>query len=288
METRKIFYDASLEYANSYRLIARCEELLLPHCEEDVVDMVSRDAAAHLPILGHGNNVILNRAQYPKIMKIGRRFGAVTKVDDQIVYADAGASLRRVALASERFGLGGFEYLGNIPGSVGGGVVMNAGAFGHDIAGVVRAVRAYSIRKKQVIELGNSECGWGYRTSTFQQDDYIVLGAYFQLRRADPQHLRAQRLANLALRRARFPSSEPNAGSVFKRPPHGLKIGEMIERLGYKGCSIGTARISAKHAGFIVVERPGCASDIRALIEFMQKEIREHFHFEPQLEQKLL
>lgn len=288
MDARKISHDVNLEYANSYRLISMCEELLLPHCVEDVVDMFERSGAAPFPILGHGSNVILARSHYPRVMKIGRRFSSLQRLDEHLLYVDAGASLHRVALACERFGLAGFEYLGNIPGSVGGGIVMNAGAFGHDIASVVQAVRVYAIRARQVIELSHAECGWGYRSSIFQNEAYVVLGAYFRLRDAAPQFLRAQRLSNLALRRQRFPRSEPNAGSVFKRPSHGLRIGEMIERMGHKGRSIGTAEISAKHPGFIVVKRPGCASDICALIAFMQREIRQHFDVETEVEQKIL
>lgn len=288
MSALRVLSEVSLEYANSYRLAPRCKTLLLPRCEEDLLDIMSRDAAAHTPILGHGNNVILSRPYYQKMMRIGRQFGTITRLDEHVIYAASGASLRRVALTSEKLGLGGFEYLGNIPGSVGGGIVMNAGAFGHEIASVVRAVRAYSIREQRVVELDNNECAWGYRTSIFQKNEHIVLGAYFELPRGDPQQLREQRLANLALRLTHFPWSEPSAGSVFKRPPHGLKIGEMIEKLGHKGRSIGTAQISVKHAGFIVVKRPGQADDICTLIEFMQREIKEHFAFEPQLEQRLI
>jgi len=143
--------------------------------------MFERSGAAPFPILGHGSNVILARSHYPRVMKIGRRFSSLQRLDEHLLYVDAGASLHRVALACERFGLAGFEYLGNIPGSVGGGMVMNAGAFGHDIASVVQAVRVYAIRARQVIELSHAECGWGYRSSIFQNEAYVVLGAYFQV-----------------------------------------------------------------------------------------------------------
>ncbi|MGQ7859956.1 hypothetical protein ACUN0G_11700 [Pseudomonas sp. 32A] len=165
---------------------------------------------------------------------------------------------------------------------------MNAGAFGHEIATVTQRVRVYAIRTQQVIELSHAECRWGYRSSLFQNEEYVVLGAYFRLHNADRKYLRASRLSNLALRRARYPRSQPNAGSVFKRPPHGLKVGEMIETLGHKGYSIGTAEISDKHAGFIVAKRPAQASDICALIAFMQREMRQHFDVETEEEQKLL
>jgi UDP-N-acetylmuramate dehydrogenase len=288
MENPKILRDVNLEYANSYRLASTCEELLLPSCADDVVEMLERGGAESSPILGHGCNVILSKARYARVMKFGRRFGAVTRLCDDVVYADAGASLRRVALACERFGLAGFEFLGNIPGSVGGGIVMNAGAFGDDISGVVQSVRVYAIHTRQVIELDTSECGWGYRSSGFQSGAYVVLGAYFRLHDGDPLELRIRRLSNLALRRERFPGSEPNAGSVFKRPSQGLKIGEMIEALGHKGFAIGTARISPKHAGFIVVRRPGRAHDICRLIDFMQSEMRKHFDVEAEVEQRIL
>jgi len=288
MNTPKVLHEVSLEYANSYRLAPTCEELLLPHCTDDVIEMFERSGTAPFPILGHGSNVILARSRYPRIMKIGRRFGSIKRLDDRLLYVDAGASLHRVALACEGFGLAGFEYLGNIPGSVGGGVVMNAGAFGHEIATVIQAVRVYAIRARRVIELSHAECRWGYRSSLFQNEEYVVLGAYFRLHDADPKDLHACRLSNLALRRQRFPRSEPNAGSVFKRPPHGLKIGEMLEKLGHKGRSIGSAEISAKHAGFIVVKRPARASDICALISFMQREMRQHFDVETEVEQKIL
>ncbi|MBO2978506.1 UDP-N-acetylmuramate dehydrogenase [Burkholderia pseudomallei] len=288
MDNPKIRRNVNLEYANSYRLASVCEELLLPRCADDVVEMLERGGTASFPILGHGCNVILSRGRYSRMMKFGRQFGTITRLDDHVVYADAGASLRRVGLACERFGLAGFEFLGNIPGSVGGGIVMNAGAFGNDISSIVRSVRVYSIQTRQIIELDQSECGWRYRSSRFQNGSYVVLGAYFRLRNGDPWELRIRRLSNLALRRERFPGSEPNAGSVFKRPSRGLKIGEMIESLGYKGFAIGTAQISPKHAGFIVVRRPGRAYDICQLIDFMQSEMRKHFDVEAELEQRIL
>ncbi|ONR87834.1 UDP-N-acetylenolpyruvoylglucosamine reductase [Burkholderia cenocepacia] len=288
MDCPKILREVNLEYANSYRLASTCEELLLPRCADDVAEMFERGGAASFPILGHGSNVILSRTRYPRVMKFGRRFGAVTRLAEHVVCADAGASLRRVGLACERFGLAGFEVLGNIPGSVGGGIVMNAGAFGDDISSVVQSVRVYAIHTRQVIELDRSECEWGYRSSGFQHGAYVVLGAYFRLHDGDPHELRIRRLANLALRRERFPGSEPNAGSVFKRPAHGMKIGEMIEALGHKGLTIGTARISPKHAGFIVVRRPGRANDICQLIDFMRSEMWKHFNVEAEVEQRIL
>ncbi|WP_175924653.1 UDP-N-acetylmuramate dehydrogenase [Burkholderia latens] len=283
-----ILHNFNLEYANSYRLASSCDALLLPSCADDVVEMLEQCGTTSIPVLGHGCNVILSKARYEQVMKFGRRFGAVTRLDHHFVYADAGASLRRVALACECFGLAGFEYLGNIPGSVGGGIVMNAGAFGHDVSRLVQSVRVLELRTRRLIELDGSACEWGYRSSIFQSGEYLVLGACFRLRDGKPQNLRTLRLSNLALRRNRFPSSEPNAGSVFKRPSQGPKVGEMIESLGHKGYAIGSARISTKHAGFIVVERPGMARDIQRLIAFMQSEMREHFDVEPEIEQRIV
>ncbi|MEX3592386.1 MAG: UDP-N-acetylmuramate dehydrogenase [Burkholderia sp.] len=288
MDNLKILREVNLEYANSYRLASTCEELLLPRSADDVVEIFKQPSAASFPILGHGCNVILAQARYPRVMKFGRRFGNVTRLGEHVVYADAGASLRRVGLACERFGLAGFEVLGNIPGSVGGGIVMNAGAFGAEIASVVQAVRVYTMHTRQVSELDQSECEWGYRSSGFQNGAYVILGAYFRLHDGDPHALRIRRLKNLSLRRERFPSSEPNAGSVFKRPSQGVKIGEMIEALGHKGRTIGTARISPKHAGFIVVRYPGRATDICQLIDFMQNEIWKNFDIEVEVEQRIL
>lgn len=138
------------------------------------------------------------------------------------------------------------------------------------------------------MELKHADCRWGYRSSLFQNQEYVVLGAYFRLHTTDPRELRARRLSNLELRRKRFPRSEPNAGSVFKRPQGPFKIGEMIEKLGHKGRTLGTAAISSKHAGFIVVKRPAQVSDILHLIAFMQREIQRNFEVTTEVEQKIL
>ena len=186
-------------------------------------------------------------------------------------YATAGVSLASAAAFARDAGLTGFEFAHGIPGTVGGAVLMNAGAYGTEMANVVSRVEAYRISKGERKMLSERECAFGYRTSLFAQDaDWVVLGASVRLVPGDREKI-SSRMEELAARRRQSqPLEYPSAGSVFKRP-EGRFAGKLIEDCGLKGLRIGGAEVSMKHAGFIVNRGKATAADVCRLID----EIRE-------------
>jgi len=210
--------------------------------------------------------------------------------DDVVLYAESGALLRDLAHESARRGLGGLEWAVGVPGSVGGGVVGNAGAYDCYIDDVMRKATVLTAGGT-VRELSAAEMGFGYRTSRFkgqmgQGEQEVILSAEFVLR-PEPAQALAGKMAYYTRRREASQPTEPSAGSVFKRTEQ-YPAGFLIEQAGLKGMRIGGAQISPKHANFIVNLGGARAADVKALIDLVQEQVREQFGAELELEIELV
>ena len=190
------------------------------------------------------------------------------------VTAACGASLTGLAAAAAQRGLSGLEFAFGIPGTVGGAVYMNAGAYGSQISAVLTS--SEYLKDGKILTRTAEEHKFGYRTSIYRSTDDIVLSATFTLIPADPETVTAKAKANMDSRRAKQPLEYPNAGSVFKRP-EGAFPGALIEQAGLKGLRIGGAEISEKHANFIINRGNATADDILRLTETVQKEVYRKF-----------
>jgi len=203
-------------------------------------------------------------------------------VKDTHITAQAGASLASIAAAALEHGLSGLEFASGIPGSLGGGVVMNAGAYGGELSDVL--VSATVLEDGEVREYTRDELELGYRTSRIQKRGGIVLSAEFALLPGNPAEISALMRDLNARRRDKQPLTFPSAGSAFKRP-EGHFAGALIEQAGLKGYGIGGAQISYKHAGFIINRGNATARDILQLIRHAQKVVYDRFgvHLEPEI-----
>ena len=193
------------------------------------------------------------------------------RVEKNMITAGAGATLHEVSLAAAEHGLAGMEVAAGIPGTVGGGLVMNAGAYGGEMKQVVRSVHLLSadIRER---ELGPEEMQFGYRTSLLRKISAVALSAQFELIPDDPVKIR-QKIADLAAqRREKQPLEYPSAGSTFKRP-EGYFAGKLIMDAGLRGYSVGGAQVSEKHCGFVINRGGALSAQIRALIEDVQERV---------------
>ena len=190
------------------------------------------------------------------------------------VTAACGASLTGLAAAAARRGLSGLEFAFGIPGTIGGAVYMNAGAYGSQISAVLTS--SEYLKDGKVLTRTAEEHCFGYRTGIYRSTDDIILSATFALTPGDPEAITAKAKANMDSRRAKQPLEYPNAGSVFKRP-EGAFPGALIEQAGLKGLRIGGAKISEKHANFIVNRGNATANDILRLTETVQKEVYHQF-----------
>ena len=235
-------------------------------------------------ILGNGSNTLFSdRGFEGVILHIGGGFSEITVSGTRII-AKAGAALAKVSKTAQEHSLTGLEFAAGIPGTVGGGVVMNAGAYGGEMSFVVDTVKAISPRGEE-IELENKSLEFGYRYSILRHRGYVVTEVSFNLKEGDKDEIRAKMDDFNSRRREKQPLEYPSAGSVFKRP-EGHFAGQLIMEAGMRGFQIGGARVSDKHCGFIINTGHASAEDVTELIDEIQFRVRDRFgvDLEPEIE----
>ncbi len=233
-------------------------------------------------ILGNGSNILVSDEGYRGvILQIGRKMSQI-RVEGSRMIAGAGALLSQVAKAALAHGLTGLEFACGIPGTVGGGVVMNAGAYGGEMSQVVTEVTVTS-RDGEVLILDNESMEFGYRTSTIKNHPFVVTEVAFELEGGDRQLIQEKMEDLAARRREKQPLEYPSAGSTFKRP-EGYFAGELIMKAGLRGFQIGGARVSDKHCGFVVNTGRATAADVKDVVDEIRERVKDMFHVELQPE----
>jgi UDP-N-acetylmuramate dehydrogenase len=226
--------------------------------------------------LGSGSNILADDGDHHYVVLSLKELKGELKFDGDRVFVPAGYSLPRLCIDAGRQGLSGIEGLGGIPGTVGGALWMNAGAYGHEIGTVTETVRV--ARDGLVVEVPGSDIQWNYRHTSFKEGE-LVLGATLRLTLDDPEKIRARMEDAKSRRMATQPHGSRSAGCFFKNPPTGeVGTGKIIDELGMKGSRRGGAVISPVHANFIVTEGEGArAEDAMALAEEVRERVkREH------------
>lgn len=260
----------------SFRIGGPCAVLAVPGTEEELAALLSYTMEKGLPrfLLGSGTNLLCaDRGYDGVVIQTGCLNGVA--VEDDLVAAGAGASLTKTAFAAMNASLTGLEFAHGIPGSAGGGAVMNAGAYGGELGQVISDVTCLDGRGNRRTVPAEA-AGFAYRTSIFQRSALTVTSIRCRLKPGDPAEIRAC-MADLAeRRREKQPLDLPSAGSVFKRPAAGY-ASAMIDACGLKGCAVGGACVSEKHAGFIVNRGGATCADVLALIEIIQQCVKERF-----------
>lgn len=223
--------------------------------------------------IGRGSNLLVSDEGIDGAVLSLSEINEISVSENEIV-CGAGAQLSALCIAAERAGLSGLEFAYGIPGSVGGAVYMNAGAYGGEISDVLADVTAMD-RSGTVQTLEAAELALGYRTSAFKQNGMIIVSARFKLKPASVSDIRGKMEELLARRKEKQPLEYPSAGSTFKRP-QGYFAGALIEECSLKGYSIGGAQVSEKHAGFVINKGDATSSDIAALIDYVRKTVYEN------------
>lgn len=273
---------------NSYRITAHCDNAFFPENEEDLIFLYNNRKGTPKILLGNGNNVILSKEFYPEDFIIFNGNFDKIQITKNVVHAEAGATLEQISLLALEHKLTGFEIFYDIPSSVGGAIVMNAGAGGEEIKDCLVKVRYLDLEDLQVKERQNQEIGFSYRDSFFQNTpSTIVLGAEFILKSGDQKKIQAKMEEVKKTRWAKQPREFPNCGSVFKRPA-GRFVGPMLDELGLKGFTIGGAKISEKHSGFIVNTGNATGKGILDIITVVQERVKEIFGIELEVEQRII
>lgn len=272
----------------SFKVGGRCDMLIYPNSAESLKKLYTRckDISLNTFVLGNGSNVLFNdRGFRGVVFVISHELGAVS-VDGNTITVEAGASLAKLCLTALDNGLTGLEFAYGIPGTVGGAVYMNAGAYGGEIKDVIRTVTAVDTSGK-VITFTNDELELGYRKSFFTDKDYLILSAAFELKMGDKTRIKAKMDELMSRRKDKQPLEYPSAGSTFKRP-EGTYAGLVIEQSGLKGYTVGGAQVSEKHANFVINKGGAKASDIIQLIDDVKKTVKEKTGYNLECEVKLI
>ncbi|WP_458861706.1 UDP-N-acetylmuramate dehydrogenase [Acidaminobacterium chupaoyuni] len=226
-------------------------------------------------VMGNGSNILFPDDGYRGlVIKTSPHFGSIIVDDDHILRCEAGALLSKAAAVAAENGLSGLEFAQGIPGTVGGALYMNAGAYGGEIGDLVFRT-CYMDPKGEMRMIDREEHRFGYRTSRFKEiPESIILYTELSLKEGDPAAIREKMAEYAARRKEKQPIDLPSAGSVFKRPKDHY-AGELIERCGLKGYRVGDAMVSEKHAGFIVNCGKATCEDVLAVIEHVEKTVLE-------------
>ena len=259
-----------------------------PSSEAELAQMMADCRERGIPffVLGRGSNVLVSDDGYRGvILHIGESFARMERRDTQIL-AGAGVTLLSLSRFAWKEGLTGLEFAGGIPGTLGGALFMNAGAYGGEMKDVVQEVRA--LRPDGTICLLTAdELEMGYRTSRIQREGWTALSAMIRLEEGDPEAIGARMRELAEKRRSRQPLEYPSAGSTFKRPP-GYFAGKLIQDAGLSGYTAGGACVSSKHCGFVVNQGRASSSDVLAVCRHVKETVLQTFGVELELEIRLL
>lgn len=261
----------------TFRAGGNASYLLIVNNEEQLKAAFAELAANDVPtmILGAGSNILVRDEGFDgAFVKLSGDFAKIS-INDNEIEVGAGLKLSALAAFARDNSLTGLEFACGIPGSVGGGIFMNAGAYGGELADVIKTVRVLA-KDGTINQLERDEMELSYRTSRFQKTGEIVLSAVFSLEHGVQGDIAAAMKELMQSRNTKQPVSIPSAGSFFKRPQGGY-AGKLIEDAGLKGLSVGDAQVSTLHSGFLVNVGSAKATDILELMKLVQEAVREKF-----------
>ncbi|MBI0107433.1 UDP-N-acetylmuramate dehydrogenase [Lactobacillus sp. W8089] len=261
--------------------------LAFPTTRQELKDLLVRARKQKMPVttLGNSSNLIIKDGGIRGLVIMLPEFNKI-EVKKQQITAEAGAAIIAVTKAASKASLTGLEFAAGIPGSVGGAIFMNAGAYGGEIANVVNSIDEILPDGREV-QISGSDLHFGYRHSIVQENHGIVVAATFNLEVGQQPQIQDKMDELNALRRSKQPLEYPSCGSVFKRP-QGHFTGPLIIKAGLQGKSIGGAQVSNKHAGFIINTGNATATDYLQLIQLIQKTVKEKFAVQLETEVRII
>ncbi len=271
----RILKDEPLAAHTSVRTGGKCDLMIFAPSSEEAARLYfqCKDIGLYTMMLGNGSNVLFTDDGFRGAVISAESGKDGISCDGETLTAPAGAQLSALCKAALDNGLTGLEFAYGIPGTVGGAVYMNAGAYGGEIKGVIESVRAV-LPSGKVKDFTPDELKLGYRTSRFAESGEVIVSAAFRLERGNKDDIKAKMEELIKRRHDRQPLEYPSFGSAFKRP-EGTYAGLVIEQSGLKGATVGRAQISPKHANFIINLGGATSSDIIELIELTRRTVKE-------------
>lgn len=274
----RILFQEPMSRHTTFRVGGEAACMLLIRSEEELCKLIPyfKLIGQEYFILGNGSNLLVGDKGYQGIvLKLDKGMQEI-QVEDTRIRVKAGALLSQTANLARDHGLTGMEFAAGIPGSIGGAVVMNAGAYEGEMKQIVESVRAMNT-DGEILTLDNDTMEFGYRTSVIRNRPFVVLEAVLTLQKGDVQAITARMEELAQLRRSKQPLEYASAGSTFKRP-EGYFAGKLIMDAGMRGYRIGGAQVADKHCGFIVNTGKATAADIKEVIEEVQARVKQRFH----------
>lgn len=273
----EILFDEPMKEHTSFKIGGSADMLIRPTSIEQIRDIIKVIKTYNVPyfVLGNGSNLLVNDKGFRGVIIQLYRNMNEAKVEGNNVIAQAGILLstlsKRIAAAS----LKGFEFASGIPGTLGGAIYMNAGAYGGEMKNHVSKVTAID-HNGELHTLSQDECQLGYRESIFQKNNYFILEVEMIFEKGSPEEIKAIIKELTSKRKDKQPLDKPSAGSTFKRP-EGYYAGKLIMDAHLRGFSIGDAQVSEKHCGFIINKGTATAKDVTDLINHIRKTVFHHF-----------
>lgn len=283
-----VFTKEPMSRHTTFRAGGPADFFVTPEKEGQVRKTLSLLKEAQVPryIMGNGSNLLVgDRGYRGVILQICKKMNRI-RIQDTVIQAQAGVLLSKIAAEAQAKGLTGFEFASGIPGSLGGAVMMNAGAYGGEMKQVL--IQAQILNASGEIEdVLAEEMELGYRSSVFSRNGGVILSASIQLEPGDPSTIQSRMEELKFLRTSKQPLEYPSAGSTFKRP-EGYFAGKLIQDAGLRGFQVGGAQVSEKHCGFVINKDQASAMDIRSLMEQVSEKVYTRFGVRLEPEVKLI
>ena len=272
----------------TFRIGGPADYFVTPHTKEEIRQVIRLCKEEEIPfaVLGNGSNLLVGDKGFRGvIIQLFKNFSDIT-IEEETIYAQSGALLVRLANQAAEQGLTGLEFASGIPGTLGGAVVMNAGAYGGEMKDVILWSDVLT-EDGEFLRLSGEELELGYRTSVIQKEPYFVLGAALRLKKGDQTEIRSVMEELKEKRVSKQPVEYPSAGSTFKRP-EGYFAGKLIMDAGLRGFSVGGAQVSEKHCGFVINKGGATAEEVQLLMKEVADRVEEKFGVRLEPEVKML
>lgn len=287
VNTQDVKIDEPLKNYTMTKLGGNADVFVMPSTEEQAAEVVKYAYLHQVPIflLGNGSNMVIRDGGIRGIVLNLSKLNLI-HIEGTTVYAQSGALIKDVSKAAAAKSLTGLEFSCGIPGSIGGAMAMNAGAYGGEINDVIVSCKVLT-KTGEILDLSKEQLELGYRKSIIAKNGYYALSSIFELEKGDQAMIDAK-IADLTFKRqSKQPLEYPSAGSVFKRPP-GYFAGKLIQDSGMQGKGVGGAEVSTKHAGFIINKGNATATDYIETIHMVQKAVKEKFNVNLETEVKIV
>lgn len=272
----------------TFRIGGPADYFVTPHTKEEIRQVIRLCKEEEIPfaVLGNGSNLLVGDKGFRGvIIQLFKNFSDII-IEEETIYAQSGALLVRLANQAAEQGLTGLEFASGIPGTLGGAVVMNAGAYGGEMKDVILWSDVLT-EDGEFLRLSGEELELGYRTSVIQKKHYFVLGAALRLKKGDQNEIRSVMKELKEKRVSKQPVEYPSAGSTFKRP-EGYFAGKLIMDTGLRGFSVGGAQVSEKHCGFVINKGGATAEEVQLLMKEVADRVEEKFGVRLEPEVKML